>query len=126
MEPANSLASRLIKARSAMRWSQEDLSAETGIAQSQLSGYEKGVVPRAATIAKLADALGVPFDWLKDGVGDPGAPAGERPARPFIFEDLPWELQRAITESAQSRGQTIKDEIIGRLVGSFLGNREER
>lgn len=64
----NSLGLRIIKARSALGWSQADLASHSGVAAAQVSRYEQGRnVPRPEVLAKMAKALQVDFDWLSMG-----------------------------------------------------------
>jgi transcriptional regulator with XRE-family HTH domain len=66
------LSARLIKARSAMGWSQSDLAEASGISPTQISRYESGMNhPRPQAVAKLAAALGLPFEWLSNGDQEP-------------------------------------------------------
>lgn len=68
---ARSFAGRLLRARADRGWSQADLAAASGVAATQISRYEAGSIPRAPVVAKLAKALGEPFEWLLTGE-DPG------------------------------------------------------
>lgn len=65
------VAHRLIKARSGHGWSQADLAEVSGVAAAQISRYEAGRnKPRSEIVAKLAKALAVRFDWLAYGKGE--------------------------------------------------------
>lgn len=73
--------SRLIKTRSALGWSQANLSKASGISATQLSRYESGLSePRPQALGRLAKALNVQFDWLARGEGPV---EGETPDRPL-------------------------------------------
>lgn len=62
---------RLIARRADQGLSQEELSQRSGVAAAQISRYELGKSnPRPNVIAKLAEALNVPFDWLAYGGND--------------------------------------------------------
>ena len=50
--------------------SQLQLAEKSGIAQRSISHYENGVTPGWNTIVALADALGVPTDAFRGGLGD--------------------------------------------------------
>jgi len=119
-----SFAQRLSKARADKRWSQDDLSKATGIAQTQLSRYEQGVVPRIPTLGKLASALECSMLWLRDGAVD-AHDASSMIVSPVWFEELPSYLQKALIDSAKTNHRTIKQEMIDRLTASFF-NREEQ
>lgn len=56
---------RLKIARSLKRWAQSDLADATGFAVSAISHFECGRrAPSLASLARLADALGVTTDFL--------------------------------------------------------------
>lgn len=56
---------KLIKRRSELGYSQAKLAKKAGVKYIQISRYERGFsIPRTETIAKLAMALEVPFEWL--------------------------------------------------------------
>jgi len=127
-----SLSLRLIKARSAMGWSQQNLSEVSGVAAAQISRYEAGrSSPRAEVVAKLAKALNVEFAWLAHGEGSVGAP-GDVPKYPSgvtIFPlDIPPEHYSAIAKFAEEEGLSIEmalrklvlDGLAGRSGGTEL------
>jgi transcriptional regulator with XRE-family HTH domain len=103
---------RLLKARSAMGWSQQNLAEVSGVAAAQISRYEAGrSAPRAEVVAKLAKALKVEFDWLALGTGPVGAP-GDVPKYPtgvsvYPF-DIPPEHYDAIAKFAEEEGLTME------------------
>lgn len=60
-----SFGTRVREARAARDWTQEDLSAKSGLAVVQISRIERGVREiRLTTLLKLASALGVTTDEL--------------------------------------------------------------
>lgn len=64
----DTLASRLIRRRAELGYTQDELAKLAEIAPAQLSRYEAGVnKPRAKMIAKLAYVLAVPYEWLETG-----------------------------------------------------------
>jgi transcriptional regulator with XRE-family HTH domain len=107
-----SLSLRLIKARSAMGWSQQNLSEVSGVAAAQISRYEAGrSSPRAEVLAKLARALNVEFAWLAHGDGPVGAPGDvpKYPAGVTVFPlDIPPEHYDAIAKFAEEEGLTME------------------
>lgn len=59
---------RLIAARERAGLSQTELGQLCGMAPTQVSRYESGrAVPRRAAMARLAEALKTPMDWLMHG-----------------------------------------------------------
>jgi transcriptional regulator with XRE-family HTH domain len=71
MEKLGSLAARVRSARKAKNWSQETLRDEAKVGQSTISEIESGTTqdPGQATLIRLADALGVRYQWLATGDG---------------------------------------------------------
>lgn len=65
---SEAIGRRIAEARQKAGLSQTDLGLKTGIAQTQISRYESGrAVPRRAAMGRLAEALGVNFEWLMEG-----------------------------------------------------------
>lgn len=65
---ARSIGERVRQARKAEGMSQADLALKVGVSQPAIANWESGVHdPRRLTLAKLADALGAPLDWLAAG-----------------------------------------------------------
>lgn len=61
-------ADRLRRSRVAKGYSLHDLAAASGVAAKTIMGIEKGTAtPTCLTMAKLADALGIPRGWLAFG-----------------------------------------------------------
>jgi transcriptional regulator with XRE-family HTH domain len=62
------IGDRIRQARKAAGLNQSDLAARIGVSQPAVANWESGVHdPRRLMLAKLADALGAPLDWLADG-----------------------------------------------------------
>jgi transcriptional regulator with XRE-family HTH domain len=113
MSVAEAFRSRLIKARSAIGWSQAQLAEVSGVAAAQVSRYESGRnEPRPAVVARLARALNVNFDWLMFGVGHPENDSSDRVEPPegwtSIEADVPEQLHRYLNGLAERRGVTIE------------------
>ncbi len=65
---ARSIGERIRQARKTSGLSQSDLAARIGVSQPAIANWESGVHdPRRLTLAKLADALEAPLDWLAAG-----------------------------------------------------------
>lgn len=65
-----SIGDRLQICRGAKNWTQEDLSAASGVTEATISRLENGHHrrrPNVATVKKLADALEVDAGWLLVG-----------------------------------------------------------
>lgn len=108
----DSLSLRLIKARSAMGWSQQGLAEVSGVAAAQISRYESGrSAPRPEVVAKLARALGIQFEWLANGVGllDTGNDVPKYPKGISVMPlDIPPEHYDAIEKFAKEEGLTME------------------
>ncbi len=65
---ARSIGERIRQARKSRGLSQSDLASRVGVSQPAIANWESGVHdPRRLTLAKLADALEAPLDWLAAG-----------------------------------------------------------
>jgi len=78
----DTLANRLVQARSLRGWSQMDLASSSGVAAAQISRYESGrSKPRTEIVARLAKALEVHFEWLLSGSEERAAPTSDTKAQ---------------------------------------------
>ena len=78
-EAAEQLGKNLWRARRRAGYSQEELAALCSLHRTEIGLLEKGGrLPRADTLMKLADALGVRVESLLEGIEwiPPGPPAG--------------------------------------------------
>jgi transcriptional regulator with XRE-family HTH domain len=67
MDVRRQLGLNMQRLRREKEWSQEDLAFESGIHRTYISGLERGIRnPTITVVAKLADALKVPFGALLD------------------------------------------------------------
>jgi transcriptional regulator with XRE-family HTH domain len=66
---AQTLGQRLNLARRKRGLSQQQLTKLSGVSQSDLSKLERGTMQKTSGIARLADALAVPSQWLELGFG---------------------------------------------------------
>jgi transcriptional regulator with XRE-family HTH domain len=65
---ARSIGERIREARKTKGFSQSDLASKVGVSQPAIANWESGIHdPRRLTLAKLADALEAPLDWLAAG-----------------------------------------------------------
>ncbi|GJL92423.1 helix-turn-helix domain-containing protein [Hyphococcus sp.] len=65
---ARSIGERIRQARKSKGLNQSDLALRVGVSQPAIANWESGVHdPRRLTLAKLADALEAPLDWLAAG-----------------------------------------------------------
>lgn len=62
-----SIASRLKEAREEKGWTQGKLAEEAGLAQGTVGNIESGARQSLGSLPRLADALGVRNNWLRDG-----------------------------------------------------------
>lgn len=107
------LSQRLVKARSGHGWSQADLAEVSGVAAAQISRYEAGrSKPRAEVVAKLAKALAVSFDWLREGIGhaEIGAEVPKYPVSQsaVMSLEIDAEMQEALEKIAERNGMTVE------------------
>lgn len=66
--PARSIGERIKQARKSQGYSQADLARRLGVSQPAVANWESGIHdPRRLTLAKLADVLEAPLDWLAAG-----------------------------------------------------------
>jgi transcriptional regulator with XRE-family HTH domain len=63
----DSIASRLAEARKKKGWTQEQLAKEAGVSQGTVGNIESGARRSLGSLPRLAEALGVPHNWLRDG-----------------------------------------------------------
>lgn len=69
---AASIGERIRWARKRAGLNQAKLAERLGVSQPAVANWESGVHdPRRVVLAKLADALGAPLDWLADGARSP-------------------------------------------------------
>lgn len=65
---ARSIGDRIKQARKSRGFSQADLARRVGVSQPAIANWESGVHdPRRLMLAKLAEALEAPLDWLAAG-----------------------------------------------------------
>lgn len=95
----SAIGDRIAEARQRAGLSQAELGQVADVAQTQISRYESGrAVPRRAVLARLAEALRVPLEWLSFGEGPTEAirmnmvePDGNTSTTLVIPESLtPW------------------------------------
>jgi len=70
----DSIASRLTAARKKKGWTQGQLAKSAGVSQGTVGNIESGVRMSHGSLPRLAEALEVPHNWLRDG-GEGGIPA---------------------------------------------------
>lgn len=90
--------SQLLRARrEALGYSRPEVARRTGLTESALDTYERGVKPRVDTAMLLARFYGISYQDLAEAVGVPATPAGVNvtPAR-------------AITRARTERGWTVE------------------
>jgi transcriptional regulator with XRE-family HTH domain len=69
MAPLDVLGTNVLRARKALRLTQEDVSGRSGVHVTEVSRIERGLRdPRVTTVLRLADALNVSPATLLDGV----------------------------------------------------------
>lgn len=78
----DSIASRLKAARLEKGWTQEQLAQAATVSQGTVGNIEAGVRRSHGSLPRLAEALGVPHNWLRDG-GDAPAVVGKDQTNPI-------------------------------------------
>ncbi|WP_042871460.1 helix-turn-helix transcriptional regulator [Dickeya poaceiphila] len=118
MTKENHFIKRMIARRVDQGLSQEDLSKRSGVAAAQISRYELGKSkPRPNVIARLAEALNVPFEWL--AYGDNDADPITIPGIPTRQIELPEDLVNIIKKKADEMG-IPEYELIERMLAESL------
>ena len=114
----DSLASRLIAARELRKLTQTQLGKSAGVSQSTIGNIEAGIRDGAASLASIANALGVRYFWLRDGEGDMEARAFQPDAQAIAeaFDALPVD-----TEAAIDRRAWLYAAIIGMIANQSSG-----
>lgn len=103
MTKENHFTKRMIARRADQGLSQEDLSKRSGVAAAQISRYELGKSkPRPNVIAKLAEALKVPYEWL--AYGDNDVEPLKLPGINTYQVELPGDLAKIIEKRAEEIG----------------------
>jgi hypothetical protein len=126
-----SFATRLIHARSAQGLTPKELAEKCEMAQTQLSRYENGkAIPRRAVIERLALAMHVNPDWLKNGASSSAASVqgaatgltesadGNPQSHPYSLYFEPGQ-QEQLQQEADKAGRPLHAEITARLNASM-------
>jgi len=127
MTDPEDFARRLVAARSAKGWSQQVLADASAVAAAQISRYESGRSnPRPALVARLSNALEVPFEWLLEGRGqqvpmfeDMGEGAVATPTPMILRVAVSRELFERLESAAKAAGHSIASEVRDRLTHSL-------
>ncbi|EAM8301876.1 helix-turn-helix transcriptional regulator [Salmonella enterica] len=119
MTKENHFIKRMIARRVDQGLSQEELSKKSGVAAAQISRYELGKSkPRPNVIARLAEALNVPFEWL--AYGDNDVEPVPIPGIPTRQIELPEDLANIIKKKADEMGIPEYEFIERMLAESFV------
>ncbi|UTJ46580.1 helix-turn-helix domain-containing protein [Atlantibacter subterranea] len=120
MTKENDFIKRMIARRVDQGLSQEELSKKSGVAAAQISRYELGKSkPRPNVIAKLAEALNVPFKWL--AYGDNDVEPLPIPGVETRMVELPADIAALIEKIAKEKG-IPEYELIERMLAESLFN----
>jgi transcriptional regulator with XRE-family HTH domain len=107
------LTRRLRDTRQLRGWSQYELERRSGINQKSISNYERGVqTPSAATLHKLADALGVSSAYL---LGQTNNLARDGPLPPGWAEVIAEAIAKGLTPAHLQAAMRLID--IARTLG---------
>lgn len=98
MEAVDTLASRLRKARDQRELSQPALARLAGVSQGTIGNIEAGIRGGASSLAMIAAALQIRYEWLRDGEGPMELPAAYWP-----FETVDLARFEALSERQKGR-----------------------
>jgi len=93
------------------------IAGAAGMSHTSINRYLKGEIPKQESIGKLAAALNVNVQWLRDGTGDPGGKSSTAVSQP------PPTDYRSIHPTAPLRLETNED--YKALVETFIGDASE-
>lgn len=114
--PVDTLASRLKTAREQSGLSQTELAKKAQLSQSTVGNIEAGIRAGAQSLAALAIALGVRYQWLRDGELPMKAQAEAASAWPFQrltperWAELDSYARAAMEEAALSKLRELTQE----------------
>ncbi|OQS32469.1 helix-turn-helix domain-containing protein [Chromobacterium haemolyticum] len=105
------IGSRIKAARKARKRSQEWLASETGVNQSSVSQWEKGLTePATNNLSRIAQVLRISYDWLATGRGDMElsyTPVAASVAEPMPVDQDLAELVALFEQLPRARRQTL-------------------
>lgn len=108
---AMTVGQRIAHARQARGWSQTELGRACDMAPTQVSRYEAGrAAPRRVTMAKIADALAVRFQWLVSGDGGMEEYSTETPDQWLTFS-ISGEIADRLKNYAMKSGLSLEDAL---------------
>ncbi len=103
----DTLGSRLKKAREQRELSQPALARLAGVSQGTIGNIEAGIRGGASSLAMIAAALQVRYEWLRDGDGPMELPAAYWP-----FETVDLARFEALSERQKGRiEQAVSDAL---------------
>ncbi|MCU6406630.1 helix-turn-helix domain-containing protein [Enterobacter quasiroggenkampii] len=107
----DSIATRIIERRAELEMSQNDLAREASVAPAQISRYESGkTLPRPKVIARLAEALLVPYAWLAYGEGREERISGS--GKIDLHFNVPKELKEFFDKKCTEEGMSKEDLLV--------------
>jgi transcriptional regulator with XRE-family HTH domain len=84
----NTLASRLMRARTSRDLTQTQLAKLANVSQGTVGNIEAGIRGGLNSLAPIAHALQISYWWLRDGVGEMELPRSGWPFSPELAEAL--------------------------------------
>ena len=113
----DTIGERITKARLRLNMNQKELCEKTGITESTLSRFERGLrEPRASAITQLSKALDVSFDYLMGVSEVMGKCDIEEPKDLEITEILCFTEKALKNEQVMHCGKPVAKEDINRLL----------
>lgn len=96
----DTLASRLLRARTLRDLSQPSLAKLAGVSQGTVGNIEAGIRGGASSLALIANALQVRYLWLRDGDGQMELPSTQWP-----FSDELWQVVKDLDADGLRRAE---------------------
>jgi len=107
------LGEKIRQARLEHNWTQKELAVKVGISERALYSYEqKGIMPRAKNMSKMAEVLGVSLTYLMDSLEAVQEPADPNPAQTFLA---------AVRKAYGAKGQRDASALLNKASAFFAG-----
>ena len=116
----DTIGERITKARLRLNMNQKELSQKSGINESSLSRFERGIrEPRASALTELSKALDVSFDYLLGVTEDMGSCEIEKPKEIEISKILGVTEKALKNQEVRHCGKPVAKEDINRLLDAI-------
>ncbi|MBV7482932.1 helix-turn-helix domain-containing protein [Bordetella sp. BOR01] len=118
-------AQRVRGARMCCGWTQRELATASGLTQSTIGNYESGqrTEPTGAALIKLANALKVDAEWLREGAATMAAQKQKATQAKAATPNLTWPFHGASLEDYLALSLAEK-RILDSMVETFIRSRQ--